>query len=420
MINNSRRLTGILVILCFVFAAPVYTDIGAVSAESQPAVAKSSSLISVFNNFGEDPATEHNFTWNTAPADKTGFIQYFPKTKFKSFTGSNVTTVIAQSFPSRNDLDRRVIHKVSLKNLKPGTEYIYRVGNGTALLSTEGTFKTAPANPEPFTFIQVTDTQGLNVQDYMLWKNTLDQALKQVPDARFLLHTGDMVDSGQRIVQWDLFAGAVKPELMSIPIEPAVGNHEAVNSNLTNLNEKNFSERFNLPDENTGAPPGTVYSFDYGYAHIAVLNTECSENILKKEADWLKTDMTNSDKPRRIISLHRGLYGATYDSKIVRNAWAPVFDELGIDLVLQGHDHNYLRTYPMKNSAKVKTGKGTVYLTANTGGAKFYPKKSRYWQAVDLQPYTQMYVAVMVDKNKLTVTAYDVNNTVKDSFTLTK
>jgi len=308
-----------------------------------------------------------------------------------------------------------------LKNLKPGTTYVYQVGNGTDLISTQGTFRTASEQPEPFTFLQITDTQGANSKDYSVWRHTLDIALNAFPDARFLLLTGDMVDNGQEIEQWDLFTDAVKSEFMSLPIEPVVGNHEAINDNGTNPDNKNFIDRFNLPIiMGTGAPSGTVYSFDYGYAHIAVLNTECSSNNLNKEADWMKADMDNSDKPWKIVALHRGPYGATYDSAVVRNALTPAFDEAGIDLVLQGHDHNYIRTYPMKNKIKAPVGKGTVYITPNSGGVKFYPVKPRFWQAVDLQSYTQMFLAVTVDKNTLKVQAYDVNNKLIDTLNLNR
>ncbi len=419
--RNLRTLTGFLVIIFLITAATVSTDILPGSAGSPIVTASQSTLISVVNNFGKDPETERNFTWETSLQMNTGFIEYCPKNEFKSFTGKNILIAAAKSYESRNDTDARIIHKVTLRNLKPGTVYVYRVGNGTDLVSTQGTFKTDEKQPGQFTFLQITDTQGTGSEDYAVWEHTLDTALKAFPDARFLLHTGDMVDNGQEIGQWDLFTGAVKSELMNLPIEPVVGNHEVINRNGTNPDEKNFIDRFNLPVAVfSSAPAGTVYSFDYGYAHIAILNTECSGDDLNKEGDWLKSDMEKSDKPWKIVALHRGPYGATYDSAEVRNALTPAFDEAGIDLVLQGHDHNYIRTYPMNNKAKVTAGNGTVYITANSGGVKFYPKKWRSWQAVDLQPYIQMFVAVTVNKSTLTIQAYDVNNTVRDTLTLKK
>lgn len=375
---------------------------------------------SVINNLGEDPKTGRNFTWVTSVSVKNGVVEYCRQNEFKGFDKSNIVKAIAQSYETKTDSDKRTIHKVQLKNLLPGTEYVYRVGNA-GNYSPQGVFRTAEDGLKEFTFLNITDTQGETARDYGVWKNTLDKALSKFPDAKFLVHTGDMVDVGQNISQWDLFAKAVQTEFMSLPILPVVGNHEVINKNKTNNDAKNFTDRFNLPNvKDTGAPAGTVYSVDYGNAHIAVMNTQCGSSNYKKQVDWLREDMSKSNKPWKIVALHRGPYGATYDTTDIRKAWAPVFDELGIDLVLQGHDHNYMRSYPIKNGAAVKAGKGTIYMVGNTGGVKFYPQKPRVWQAVDLQPKTQMYIAVTVSSTKMIMKAYDVKNTLRDSITLQK
>jgi len=374
----------------------------------------------VINNFGKNPETERNFIWFTSSFMKTGAIEYCTKNEFKGFDKNNIVRVQAKSYETRTDLDTRMVHKVELNNLKPGTEYVYRVEVGPYYVSSQGTFKTARQNLKNFTFINITDTQGNSAEDFSMWKNTLDKALEKFPDTGFLLHTGDMVDSGQKIKQWDLFTSAVKEELMNLPIAPTVGNHETVDRNHTNPNVKNFTDLFDLPkEENTGAPAGTVYSFDYGNAHIAVMNTECGSENLKKQADWLRNDMVKTDKLWKIVALHRGPYAAgTHNTIDIRDAWAPVFDEVGVDLVLQGHDHKYVRSYPVKHKAKV--AKGTIYLDSNSGGVKFYPGMSCWWQAVDLQPKMQMYIAVTINNNKMKIHAYDVKNTLRDSVTLEK
>lgn len=419
--RNFFRSIIFLLILFLVFGNPIHTAVLNLHPSFALLPAQQITSISVLNNFGQDPKTERNFTWNTQQSVKNGYIKYCPKDEFQNFSANNIIVTEAYSYPATNDTGIRMIHKVSLKNLKPGTEYVYQIENGMDSVSSQGTFKTAENKPSKFTFIQITDTQGLNEKDYQLWENTLGHALKRFPDAKFLLHTGDMVDNGQEIKQWDLFTNAVVPELMSLPIEPCVGNHEAINTNGTNPNAKNFIDHFNLPTVmDSGAPDGTVYSFDYGYTHIAVLNTECDITDLKKEGNWLETDMKKSGMPWKIVALHRGPYGATYDSTTVRDTLTPIFDKIGIDLVLQGHDHNYVRTYPMNHKAITAAGKGTIYITANSGGVKFYPKKWRFWQAIDLQPYVQMFVAVTVDKNSLKIQAFDINDTLIDKISLTK
>jgi hypothetical protein len=74
----------------------------------------------------------------------------------------------------------------------------------------------------------------------------------------------------------------------------------------------------------------------------------------------------------------------------------------------------------MKDNKAVEAGKGTVYMVGDTGGVKFYPEKKRSWQAVDLQPEIQMYIAVTVSDNKVVIDAYDIEDTLRDSITLSK
>lgn len=421
MKKQLKIFTSFLAVLCLVFTFSTGDGAFAASAIAPITPPQIITDISVINNFGKDPATDRNFTWITSPSNKTGMIQYCPKNEFKNFNSSNIIKVTTTSYKVKTDTDSRMIHKVALSKLKPGTTYIYRVVNKPDIISAQGTFKTAENKLNPFTFIQITDTQGSDEKDYKLWKNTLIKAFEKFPDAKFLVHTGDMVDDGQKINQWDLFANAVKPELINIPIVPAVGNHDAMNKNGTNSNMKNFTDRFNIAKEiDAESLPVAVYSFDYGNAHIAVLNTESERYDLKKQGEWLSSDMAKTDKQWKIVALHRGPYGAVHESSTIRDELTPVFDKLKIDLVLQGHDHNYVRTYPMKNKTKVKNGQGTVYITANSGGAKFYPTKSRYWQLIDLQPGTQMFVAVTVSDSNLVVNAYDVNNVLIDTTTLKK
>jgi hypothetical protein len=418
MKSMMKGTAALLLVMLLTLVLPAAEGSASAAGGSSQQLRTDASL-SVVNQFGEDPRTEWNFAWVTGKTINTGQVEYAPKAGFKSFDSKSITVSEAVSRSTETDAGVRMVHKVSLSGLQPGTQYVYRVKNDNGTVSLKGTFRTAESTPGAFTFLQITDTQGANADDYKLWSKTLKSALASFPDARFLIHTGDMVDSGQKNGQWEMFTSAAIPELISFPIEPTVGNHEAVNSNGTNPSDKYFTDRFNLPVEtDAGAPPGTVYSFDYGYAHIAVLNTECSEEILKKEAAWLLSDMADTDRTWKIVALHRGIYGATYDSATIRKLWAPAFDRAGIDLVLQGHDHNYVRSYPLDGGKKVLPGKGTVYITANTGGVKMYPKKQRTWQEVDLQPYTQMFVAVTVEQKKLTIQAFDINKKLIDSLAI--
>lgn len=411
----NKKQIGLIFIILFIYIA-----IAPFTVSPEAVTMKASLPESVVSTFGKNPETGRNFTWITPLDTKNGVVEYCVKDKFKGFDKVNIQSATAKSYKTNTDNDTRIIHKVELVNLKPGTEYVYRVGI-KGYYSEQGVFRTAAKDLTSFTFINITDTQGTSISDYKVWKGTLDKALEKFPDARFLIHTGDMVDNGQDIGQWDNFTEVARKELIKLPIVPVVGNHEMLNSNKTNNNAKNYTDRFDTPQvQGTGAPLGTVYSFDYGNAHIAVMNTQCGGNNLKSQGEWLRNDMAKSLKKWKIVALHRGPYGATYDTTDIRKAWVPIFDELGIDLVLQGHDHNYMRSYPMKNGVAVKPGKGTIYMVGNTGGVKFYPLKSRSWQAVDLQPRVPMYISVTVSSTKMVIRAYDNKNKLRDSFIVNK
>lgn len=329
-------------------------------------------------------------------------------------------TVKAQSNVTKTNTDKRVIHKVQLGKLTAGTEYVYRVGTGKGEFSSQGIFKTAEHNSNSFKFIWLTDSQGSNASDNIAWKDTLEKAISKCPDAEFLLHTGDMVSNGEDIRQWDFFADAVKEKFMNLPIVPVFGNHDAINNNKTNPNAKNFSERFNIYQEkNSGATAGTVYSFDYGNAHIAVMNSECGNWNYKNQAEWLKRDMSKSDKLWKIVAMHRGPYGL-YSSDDVREAWSPVFDELGIDLVLKGHDHKYARSFPLKNNSVVEPNEGTVYITGNTSGIRLYSDEPGVYQQAEQQPHMPMYITASINNRDLTIQAYDIKDNLLDSFTMQK
>jgi hypothetical protein len=62
--------------------------------------------------------------------------------------------------------------------------------------------------------------------------------------------------------------------------------------------------------------------------------------------------------------------------------WTPLFDRWGVDLVINGHNHCYERTYPVLSGAPVAeigpdeawwAGDGVTYLCAGGGGGKAFP-----------------------------------------------
>ncbi|MGV2787431.1 hypothetical protein GNF98_17385, partial [Clostridium perfringens] len=137
----------------------------------------------------------------------------------------------------------------------------------------------------------------------------------------------------------------------------SAGNHE--NKNYA------FYEHFNVKQPGNAATiTGAYYSYDYSNAHFIVLNSNenSSEyaNFSAEQVAWMKQDVEQAKAAGAdwiIVNIHKGPYTTSNhatDSDIigangVRNKIAPLMNELGIDMVLQGHDHIYARTKPIKS-----------------------------------------------------------------------
>lgn len=136
---------------------------------------------------------------------------------------------------------------------------------------------------------------------------------------------------------------------------------------------------------------------------------------------------------------HHSIYSPTAhandgDNQLRRQDFPTAFSNLGVDLVLQGHDHSYSRSYAIKNGKKanakeqpaateVATGPGgVIYVTANSAsGSKYYDltapdttedpnygpdplnPKSHWANSVENQEHVRTYVKVEVQKDKLVV-----------------
>jgi len=65
------------------------------------------------------------------------------------------------------------------------------------------------------------------------------------------------------------------------------------------------------------------------------------------------------------------------DEAEIRDKVVPLFDQYHVNLVLQGHNHNYQRSYPLNYGSgddKPKVvASGTTYIVAGTGGESHYP-----------------------------------------------
>jgi 3',5'-cyclic AMP phosphodiesterase CpdA len=220
--------------------------------------------------------------------------------------------------------------EVLFEDLLPSTEYFYRV-NGAGK---EGRFVTAPGATEPFSFFVWGDSRtGISISNKIA-----AQMITVDPDASFALHTGDMVYDGDRQEYWeeDWFT-PMSDLLLHLPVYPTMGNHE-VNSEFY---YRYFSSLGGW---------GTNYSFDWGEVHFLVLDSNKINFGSDEQIEWIMNDLeTHRDARFTVVSHHHPVYDASPSGSTgityLQDTLQPLYEEYGVDLVFNGHVHNYQRHF---------------------------------------------------------------------------
>ena len=367
-------------------------------------------LISV--TLGNDSETEMNISWYSKYTLDKADIEIIPYSENPTFCGVNkhpaelnvevsteskirefpgVDLGILGIFPYEVELQR---HIAKISGIKPGEKYLFRVGNAEyGWWSETGVLKTADGSDE-VTFLHITDTQGQNEKQYSKVADLIDTAMGIYDDTDLVVHSGDISDYGSNLNYWRYFFSSTD-NLIKTPLMPVAGNHETMGDTPAIL------DNFVLPDSvEQDTSSGYYYSFDYNNVHFIMLNTNdtTDDGLGKAQLEWLRKDASSSKARWKVVVLHKAVYsnGSHFDDseiEAMRNQFAGLMPELGIDMVLQGHDHVYLRTDAMKDNEivqvemteatyketlyQVKTDpNGTVYAITGTAGCKNYIAKN--------------------------------------------
>jgi 3',5'-cyclic AMP phosphodiesterase CpdA len=190
--------------------------------------------------------------------------------------------------------------------------------------------------------------------------------------AEFLVHTGDLVNEGTG-EQWQevrqLMAG------FSLPFYPVPGNHDGLNGELDGYLA------------HSGAP-AAHYSFDRGDVHFTLADSH-NGGIGAAELQWLRQDLSTTDRPVKMVFLHHPPFdpdGTDHIMAYGNQAFMDLMVEMAVDYVFAGHIHAYAR----------QKRDGVVYLITGGAGAPLYggdhPLAFHHFLRVDV-----MGRAVMVD-----------------------
>jgi len=339
----------------------------------------------------------------------------------------------------------------TLSGLTESTAYTYRVGAEGAW-SPAYTFKTQSFEGD-YDFLFFGDPQigssGNTAKDQAGWTDTLDVALAANPDAELLVSGGDQVETANTESQWTAFLASDK--LRQYPWAATIGNHD--------VGGKAYEQHLFTPNTDrsaalyaNGNPASNTSGGDYWYIYKDVLFIDLNSNSYATsqggggDAAHLQyvtdvIDQHGDEAKYKVLVYHHAIYSPADhakdgDNKVRRVDFPTTFSNLGVDLVLQGHDHSYSRSYLIKNSEKADPAEqpgqadvypgpgGVLYVTANSAsGSKYYDitapdssgtsgagngadplNPSSYWyNSVQNQEHVRTYVKVQVRDDQLVV-----------------
>ena len=216
-----------------------------------------------------------------------------------------------------------------------------------------------------------------------------------------------------------------------------IGNHEDQSSE----GNSQYMSAFGLSKQ--------YYSFNYVTAHVLTMASELPYTKGSAQYNFVKADLEAAAKNPNIkwiiVNYHKVMYSSLNTcsassckgSDSLRDAYHQLFDNNRVDLVLQGHVHNYQRTFPLKYdtvspSSPTRTStstssytdpQGEIFVTVGTGGINFHglSDKSYFVASQQAQKFGILDILMTDDGSKLTGKHYrNGESTPYDTFTITK
>ena len=266
-------------------------------------------------------------------------------------------------------------YSVSIGGLKQGTVYSYSVqADGETIPNPfETPLEFSTAGNGPFRFLQFADSGEGNAQQLALSQQIMAEKASLVladGDLAYQLATYSSIDAN--------FYGVYQEMMARVPFFASLGNHEYLTDNAS----PSLAGRITPTAGVVSSDWGRYYSFDWGNAHFVALDSNAP--LVSALAgtgpmlSWLDSDLQSTRKYWRIVFFHHPGYatGEHQDEPPagqVRQGIVPILEKHGVQLVLNGHEHTYQRTYELLGGQVVAPDSGgIVYVTSGGGGAVPY------------------------------------------------
>jgi hypothetical protein len=315
--------------------------------------------------------------------------------------------------------DGRALYVAALATLKPGAVYYFIAGDAKGGFTQERKLRTLPGRDAAIRFV---DGGDMGVDGRVVPLLTL--AAKESPD--FAVIGGDIAYANTlgEFDKWDRWLKnwdehMVTPDGRMVPIVAAVGNHEVT--------------RFSSREAESRSPwyvglfgrqgPEIYHTFRVGDNVVFfLLDTGHLNPYEGPQTGWLAQELAKyKDLHYKFASYHVPLYPAHReydgeDSKRGRAQWGPLFDQFGLTVAFEHHDHVFKRSKPLKGNQVVEHG--TIYVGDGCFGRdpRTVDPKPRWYN--EIEKSAANFWVVDVSKNGLQFKAIGEDGTALDHFSL--
>lgn len=407
MMGKKLNLTALILLALFLTAFP-----------AQSLVAGDLIPERIILNPTQDPAHQQAITWRSSAKLEHPLVQLAPARPGVDLEDHSREIETQAERVELADGQEAWSYSAIINGLDPETLYYYRVGseeNWSEWIS----FTTAATEFKPFRFVYFGDPQ-VGLQSYC--PRIFRQALRAAPDALFWLFGGDQVNRGNSDEEFLDFFQAGGWMFKCINIIPTVGNHEY--PRITGQDERRLTPlwrpHYTLPENGPEGLEETSYWIDYQGLKLIVLN---NNQQVAEQRDWLEGILRNNTAKWTILSMHQPIYstGSDRDNPELQELYLPLIDKYGVDLVLQGHDHTYGRTYPLRNNKIAVAGENGTIFVVSSSGSKFYRQNPRYLHLMAKTALdTQLFQVIEVEEEALHYRAETATGSIIDQFTIRK
>lgn len=329
---------------------------------------------------------------------------------YSSSTSENTSIPVCKYGPSQTQLDQTVsgrsysytaggflgsLHEANMTNLTASSTYFYQCStdnNGSFSAVSHFTVQPSglPSNGSATIIGFIADMGIVNSAETVASL----QAATVAKNMQLLIHAGDISyadshkPSDNNSFVWLEFMTNMENITSRLPYMSCPGNHEA---------QFDFAAYLNwLPMPHAGRVSPTTFwhSFDYAGVHFTMFSTEHNFSIGSAQHSWIVDDLQQANANRQqvpwvIVVGHRPLYCSSIfetsrcevEAPAYRSQLEDVLNQYGVDVYINGHNHQYERTFPVYHEKAIQHNyldpKAPVYIVNGAAG-NIHPNDPSY------------------------------------------